>query len=192
MYINIPQPQAIFRQTVAEFDGPDPWDRNRMISWMLVLYQMGHAVKPIEREYTPAELKQGLPRAHVLGLFSRATNRCLLMPHSLTRHWQENRVTTEMLPHLLFKAEAARFSDFELIPVELHHRTGGIVTLSLGVTFMIGVGVLLMMNRLEPAIMCGFFGVMMLGFSIIMFSMEWWAKRKRNRNSEQWLLLAQQ
>jgi hypothetical protein len=191
MYISIPQPHAIFRQTLAEFDGPDPWDGNRPIRWMLVLYQMGHAVKPIEREYTPAELKQGLPPAHVLGLFSRATNRCVLMPHSLTKHWQENRVTTEMLPGLLRKAEVARFADFEWIPVEMHHRTGGIVTLSLGVTLMIGVAVLLLMNRLEPAIMCGFLGVMMLCFSVMMFCMEWWAKRKRTRNSEQWLRLAQ-
>ena len=190
MYISVPEAEPYFVQAVVEFAGPDPWAGGGVTGWMLALYRLGYGGREVKAVVSAAELKRGLPAGHVLGLFCRATSRCVLIPYALMRHWQEDRVETEALPGLMYQAERLGMADRELIAVGGHFRTGAVVMLSLGAALLGVAGVLVEMGQEEFEILGGFLSVMLLGMGAVFGGKFWWWDRRQKRVSADWLRLA--
>lgn len=186
MYIRVRKAQPYFVQGIVEFAGPDPWAGGDRAVWTLALYRLGYGVRERKGELSLVELKRSLPAGHVLGLFCRRTNRCVLIPYALSRLWQEDRVVTEVLPGLMHRAECAGMVDGDLIAVGPQLRKGAVVTLSIGAVLLGVGGVLVEMERWEVAILIGFLSVMMLGLGVVFGGQVWWWDRRQKRASEQW------
>jgi hypothetical protein len=193
MEIPLPQPLArpIYRETLAEFDAPDPWNQGRPVRWMLVIYQMSPGYR-IEKFDLSASNRQGdLPQGHAVGLFARQSNEHHLLPYSLRRLWQQGFIRMETLPDILIRSEQAGVVDRELVPVGNYHRVASSVGLSIGLTMTVAGGVIwLLFARLEAAILCAATGLMIAGISAATLVMYWFWRRRQNRYTQHWLHLA--
>jgi hypothetical protein len=194
MKIPLPQPLArpIYRETLAEFDGPDPWNNGAPVRWMLAIYQLSRSYRVEKFELSAANLQGDLPQGHAVGLFSRESNQCYVLPYSLRRVWQQGLLPLEVLPGTLFRSAQAGVVDPELVPVGNHFRVTGVVMLTIGLTMMAAGGVAwLLFQSLESVILCNFIGfTVAVSSSVLFFKYRSW-KRQQDRFTRHWLHLAQ-
>jgi hypothetical protein len=187
--IFLPKPFPIYRQTLLDFAAPEPWAQDRLVNWILALYHYGPPTLQIDRTVSAIEMKNSVPPGHVLGLFCRETNRCVLIPQSLLGLWQTGQVTTDALPRLLFLAERGGKEDKHFAWVLPSLRAASVILFTLGIVLVVAGAVLFKLGYLEPAIMAGFLAAMFIPFGGIMMAQMWLAKRRQRRFESQWLSL---
>lgn len=189
MWIRIPQPQPIFEASIYEFNGNDPWTGHRQAPWLLGLYKLGIGARSRPVDAPPLRPRDEFPAGYVLGLFSRHTNKCRLIPYSLRCQWQQGNVQPEDLAPLLHRAEQTRSVDDEIVPLGEQLRIQAILQTVVGAPLAVAVPFLWWTRHPEAALMCGFIGAICIGLAVFGWLRHWLWRRRQERLSRQWLRL---